>query len=496
MATTVQDVPIHRTTDLELYRELDEFGPAIEELRRLAAEVAAKLGRGRVWMLSSTESGGGVAEMMPRLCSFLADLGIDTRWLVLKPDDPDFFRVTKALHNMIHGEPGLVEMEAAHRIYDRVSREAAHELRQVQRRDLLVVHDPQPAGVAVHLQEAFRPTLVWRCHVGTAKRNACTDEAWSFLRRYLDSYERLIFSLLSYAPQECLERCSEVVPGIDPLSHKNRALRPYKLVGVLRAAGLIDGPSVPDWASFEAPVHRFREGAWTTEPIANLLHVPTIVQISRFDRLKGFAPLLPAFEHLLSRGPSEAKKRRVSSERTESEISRAHLLLAGPDPKGVADDPEAGEVLEELCALQAALPRELRERVHLLRLPMADVKQNALIVNALQRMALVVVQNSKQEGFGLTVAEALWKGTPVAGADVSGIAAQIRDGTDGILIADPTSPESIAEALLRMLSSPLEAETMARTGRARVRDHFTILAQIRGFLRAFDRALEGRGPGA
>ena len=117
--------------------------------------------------------------MMPRLCSLLNDAGVDARWLVLTPEDPRFFKATKAVHNMLHGQPAALEPSDFDGIYDDVSRAAADELRCiVNRSDVLIVHDPQPAGVARYLPAAHRPRLLWRCHIGVPYRNAQTAMAW------------------------------------------------------------------------------------------------------------------------------------------------------------------------------------------------------------------------------------------------------------------------------------------------------------------------------
>src|SRR4029453_3844852 len=112
----------------------------------------------------------------------------------------------------------------------------------------------------------------------------------------------------------------------------------------------------------------------------------------------------------------------------------------------VSDDPEGGEVLRQVQDDWAALPRSLRARVHLACLPMDDLEENGAIVNALQRRADVVVQKSLAEGFGLTVAEAMWKRRPVGGARVGGIQDQIIDGESGLLVA-PNDPEAVAAAI-------------------------------------------------
>lgn len=481
MSTRLREIPIERTIRLAWFRDLDHMEPTLEHLLRLGHEVADQLATGQVWMLNSTRLGGGVAETLPRLCSLLAEVGIHARWLVLEPDDPAFFQATRNLHDLLHGEPGLDDPEGAATIYDRTCAEAAEGLRMLGPDDVLVVHDPQPAGVAMHLKGAL-PRLLWRCHVGVPERNEHTAAGWAFLRPWLQPYERMFFSSSAYIPQAWRDRSAVIHPGIDPLSHKNRALRPYKLVGVLRSAGLIDGPEVPEWARFCAPVERFVDGAFRALPIPDLLHRPIILQVSRFDRLKGFQWLIPAFVDLVGGCHGKARHVRADPARLLAELEAAQLVLAGPDPGGVADDPAAASALEELTRQQAALPAELRARVHVLRLPMESAKENALIVNALQRLATVVVQNSLHEGFGLTVAEALWKGTPVVASNVGGIAVQVRHRTDGLLLDDPADTQALAELLLHCLACPLDAEAMARSGRRRVREHFLVLSEVRRWL--------------
>lgn len=492
MGATIHEIPLKRTIELGLYRDLDHLLPLLEELVAAGQSVARRLGTHRVWMLNSTAAGGGVAEMMPRVSSILNDLGVDTRWLVLDPGRPDFFPLTKRLHNLLHGESQDFDPVAARRIYEEVSEQGGRALHRVEPGDVLVVHDPQPAGVASYLRETVCTRTIWRCHIGVSERNESTRLAWDFLSPFLAPYQRLLFSAYAYIPEKWLEKSGELHPGIDPLAHKNRSLRPYKLVGILRSAGLVDGPEVAPWARFQAQAQRYEEGAWVTEPIPDLLHVPIILQVSRFDRLKGFQYLIPAFERLADVCRERSLHVRADVERVLDELSRACLILAGPDPAGVSDDPDASDMLEALCRQQEALPPDVRRRVHILRLPMADVKENALIVNCLQRIAAVVIQNSVKEGFGLTAAEALWKGTPVIASNVGGLAIQIRHGTDGLLVGDPTSPHQISDSILRMLTYPLEAESMGRSGRQRVREHFMVLIQVKRWLEELSALLDAQ----
>lgn len=491
MKTSIDEMHFDRKARLDRYGEFDGVGTSVETVRRLGREVAALLGPHRVWMLNSAASGGGVAEMMPRLCALLDDVGLDVRWLVMKTDAPSFFATTKALHNLVHGEAASLPSAAAS-IFDEVSAALADQLRQVTVNDVLVVHDPQPAGVASHLAKERRPTLVWRSHIGMPTSNEHTRQAWDFLRPHLSDYERLVFSAQPYVPTEYLDRARIIAPGIDPLSHKNRRLRPYKLVGILRAAGFVDGPSCDTWAGFEKRAQRWTNGTWRTSPLPDFLFRPFILQVSRFDRLKGFGELIPAFEAFLKLWPTRAEHLRVDADRVRCELAAVRLVLAGPDPSGVADDPEAVEVLESLCRQVDALPEPVRDRVHLLRLPMVNTKQNALMVNALQRSASVVVQNSIREGFGLTVAEALWKSTPTIASNVGGLSIQVRHDVDGRVVQDPRDHQEIAGAMLSVLGQPHEAEWMGQSGHLRVRDHFLVLTQMRRWLEVLLEVLAAR----
>jgi trehalose synthase len=150
------------------------------------------------------------------------------------------------------------------------------------------------------------------------------------------------------------------------------------------------------------------------------------------------------------------------------------LILAGPEARSVADDPEGAQVLDEMEASWRELPRDQRRRVHLACLPMTDIDENAAIVNALQRQATIVVQKSIEEGFGLTVSEAMWKSRPVVASAVGGIQDQIEDGVTGILLEDPSDLEAFGKALTRVLADPSAARKIGERAREHVRSHFLV----------------------
>jgi trehalose synthase len=193
-----------------------------------------------------------------------------------------------------------------------------------------------------------------------------------------------------------------------------------------------------------------------------------VAQVSRWDRLKDHDGLL----RCLAEGLAPA--------------TDVHLLLAGPDARAVADDPEGASVWDEIRGHREALPEEIRRRAHLLGLPMADLDENAAVVNAIQRRADVVVQKSLAEGFGLTVAEAMWKRRPVVGSRIGGIAEQIVDGESGLLV-DPRDQRELAGAILGLLGDPVRAARLGCAAHDRVRRRYLGIVRLAEYGELLDK---------
>jgi trehalose synthase len=420
------------------------------------AEAARSALAGRsVLNVNSTAVGGGVAEMLQTMLAYARGAGIDARWVVIE-GDADFFAITKRIHNGLYGGPGdggeLGEAERRH--YERVLHRNLDELLALVRPgDIVLVHDPQPAGLAPAARRAGAH-VVWRCHVGRDEPNAWTERSWEFLRPYLAEVDALVVSRAAFAPSWAdPARTHVVAPSIDPFSAKNEPMSRHNVRLVLSYVGLLDGSGEPPRVPFArrdgspGRINRHVDVLQTGPPPP--LDAPLVVQVSRWDRMKDMAGVMTGFAHHVD--PSLG----------------AHLLLCGPAVTGVADDPEAAEVLDECVALWRDLPHALRTRVHLACTPMADPDEAAAIVNALQRHATVVVQKSIAEGFGLTVAEAMWKERPIVASRVGGIADQIEDGTHGLLVDDPEDLPAFGAALERLVRDPEEAARLARNARAR-----------------------------
>jgi trehalose synthase len=474
---------VHLT--LDDYASLAQLVAAVEALRATAKTFVPLIEGRTVWHINSTAQGGGVAELLPTQIALLRNLGVDARWLVIETDRMEFFALTKRIHNMIHGAMQQEFTAGDRALYEDVSRANAEAILQhVGPNDVLVVHDPQPLGAGARVKRRH-PGIraIWRCHIGLEEDLPVTRAAWDFLRPYASVYDRAVFSIREYIPRFLTDRAVVIHPTVDPLSHKNRSLSLHKLVGILSDAALAE----PHWPLLAPPwpegARRLQpDGSWeiaTAHDDIGLLARPIITQVSRWDRLKGFEPLMEAFRALklglVSRPAHDVRHRR--------RLELVRLVLAGPDPSSIQDDPEGLGVLKSLRSRYMKLEPDVREDVALLALPMGSRKANALMVNALQSCSDVVVQNSLREGFGLTVTEAMWKRTPVLGsARAYGVRLQVRDGIDGLLVSDPEDPEEIAEAMHRMLADEDQLETWGNNAQRRVYDEFLIFNELRRWL--------------
>ena len=422
------------------------------------AEISEKartvLGGRKIINVNSTASGGGVAELLQTLLAYARGAGVDARWLVIEGNSR-FFEITKRVHNRLYGiagDGGPLEQNER-RDYEATldqNREAL--LASVSSGDVLILHDPQTAGLVPMLRATGAP-IVWRCHVGIDTQNKWSESGWSFLRPYIEDVDAFVFHREQFAPTWVpRERLTVIPPSIDPFSSKNQPIADLEVVRTLRHVGLLDGE--PDGPTWEFTRRSGERGAITIR--VDMLgtgppppdDVPLVLQVSRWDALKDMAGVMLAFaDHVPA--------------------SDAHLMLAGPEASGVADDPEANSVLASCLASWAGLAPDVRSRIHLASIPMADGDQAAAVVNALQRHAAIVAQKSLAEGFGLTVVEAMWKARPVVGSAVGGIVDQIVHGDTGYLIDDPHDLEACGRAFSTLLADPHLAQVMGERGRMR-----------------------------
>ena len=316
--------------------------------------------------------------------------------------------------------------------------------------------------------------VIWRCHIGHEEPNELVEDAWRFLLPYIGRAHAYVFSRPDYVPNELQngaeDRVTIIRPSIDAFSAKNQELDDATVRTILVHTGLIEGPlpARPSYRFMRAdgsPDRVTRHADIVRSGRATEWDVPLVVQVSRWDPLKDMHGVMCGFARLVN-GHAPAN---------------AELLLAGPNVNAVADDPEGPAVFAEVLNAWYHLPAEARDRIHLAMLPMTDVDENAVIVNALQRHATIVVQKSVYEGFGLTVAEAMWKGRPVVASRVGGIQDQIVHGESGVLVDDPADLDAFAQALRELLCDPDRARRLGAAAERRAREEFLGLRHLLQF---------------
>jgi trehalose synthase len=416
----------------------------------------ALLGR-TLWMVNSTAVGGGVAEMLRSLVPYTLGAGLNVRWSVVRAG-PAFFRVTKRVHNMLHGYPGDGGDlgSSARRVYERGLEPAMAWLKgRVSAGDIVVLHDPQTTGLAPALTEAGA-RVVLRSHVGAEHANALVRAARGFLGPYAAGADAMFFTRVPDPPPQLgAIRTVAIHPCIDPCSVKNRPMKETDARGLLIDAGLVEADG--QLPTGQQRRHRRLSGRACdirrTGPAPRLGVDRLVVHLARWDRLKDPIGVMEAFTI------------------TVSNVGDARLILAGPALRDVTDDPEAGAVYREVEARWNRLPRVPRAHIDLVRLSMRDREANATIVNALQREASVIVKKSLEEGFGLGVTEAMWKGRPVVASRVGGQRDQIEDGVSGVLV-DPRDLPHFGRAISEVLLDKQRAQRLGNEAHERVRACF------------------------
>lgn len=254
----------------------------LDALRFLASELKGK----SIKMVNSTSVGGGVAEMLNRLVPLLSEMEVPTQWDVITGGN-DFFEVTKAFHNALHGASYELT-KAAQDIFLMYNEQNRERLKFPE--EMVVIHDPQPLGL-IRSRAASPGHWVWRCHIDLSNPDA---RVWEFLRPFVEQYDAAIFSSQSFARQLPIPQYL-FYPCIDPLSEKNKDL----------------DDSVVQKVCDELGIDRSR---------------PIVTQVSRFDRLKDPVGVVQAYK---------LAKRYVDCQ----------LVLAGG---GAKDDPEGAVVLQEV----------------------------------------------------------------------------------------------------------------------------------------------------
>ncbi len=342
--------------------------------------------------------------------------------------------------------------------------------------DVVILHDPQTAGLTEQVRRRGA-TVIWRCHVGLDHANENAREAWRFLLPYVLPAHAFVFSRAGFAWEGLPRRQITVIrPSIDAFSPKNAEQSTAQSLAILAKASVLEHRA-DDRPRFTRPDGRDGEVQRQAVMYEDRPTVPddrVILQVSRWDTLKDPLGVLNGFAQ------------------NAEELDGAHLMLAGPTTEAVADDPEGAAVFAAVQMAWRELPGAVRRRVHLAYLPMDDPDENAAIVNALQRHASVVVQKSLAEGFGLTVAEAMWKARPVVASRIGGIRDQIVDGESGLLLSDPRDLREFGNALAALVHDRDLAQRIGVAAHASVQEHFLGPNHLGRYFEVISRLLAAR----
>jgi len=388
-------------------------------LLREINSLSKKLKGLKVIHVNSTPRGGGVAEVLKNLVPLMKGSGIETDWHTIPPRE-EFFEVTKQIHNALQGKKNHFS-KAFERRYLDYTKEMSILVKNM-KADIWVLHDPQPAGLVDSLDSCLK---ISRIHIDTSSPDPLV---WDFIKSFLIRFDKIIFSAKDFSGKRIpLKKVVVFPPAINPFTDKNNPISPAAADNIMEGLGI--NPKKP-----------------------------LIVQVARFDPFKDPIGVIRAYKY--------AKKK----------IPNLQLILAGLFL--AHDDPEAKRVLKEV-------KKEARgdKDIFLFSDPMllGSLRVDRF-VNACQVAADVVIQKSTKEGFGLSVAEAMWKAKPVIGGRAGGIKLQIKDGQNGFLVS---SEKQAARRIVQLFESKKLREKLGKEAKKTVKKNFLLPRLLRDYLKLF-----------
>ena len=406
------------------HQKLEDYKELIsEELFEEIKNLAKDLKGLRVFHVNATPRGGGVAEILKSLLPLMKGAGIRAEWYTIPPRE-DFFMITKEIHNVLQGKEYAIPFW--HRVRYLKHMETTANLMRDMKPDIWLVHDPQPAGVILYLPH-FHPSIC-RLHIDLTLPN---PEAWKFFTGIFGMYDKIVLSSKAFIKKEIKEKAIAFPPAIDPLDPKNQPLSLDFSREILKGYGI--DPSRP-----------------------------LIAQVSRFDPWKGFLELIEAYQIAKKKIP-------------DLQLALVGFFLA-------KDDPEAMKVY--------SLVKKRAEKdpdIFLFFDPeMLGSLKVHVFVNAIQVASNVIVQNSTKEGFGLSVAEALWKGKAVIGNKAGGIKLQIENGKNGFLVSNS---KELAKRIVQLIKNPGLREKLGVAAKETVKEKFLMPRLLRDYLKLFKELL-------
>lgn len=437
----------------------------VRSIRRLGL-LSRKLQKGfngnpTIWHVNSSGVGGGVADILNFLIPFSTQQGVHSQWFVFGGDE-EFFKITKSFHNALQGS-SKVQIDAE--MFSHYQEIATANISQMERLieerhwsppDVMVVHDPQPAGMIPHWRSRFPDTLfIWRGHIQFDATNWTPShpgqQVWNLLLGFINQCDAAIFHLPEQVPEGIEVPVHFILPSINPLAHINRDLSEPA------AAQFVDS------TLSKYGLEKFQDQS-----------IPLVVQNARFDPWKDPQGVIQAFREAQESLPKRHK--------------RPHLLLVGPM---AADDPEAHEILAHLGQLKdgdgtihilpifpsengvsAGQAKALKEMgLDHRQLHLGELME--LEINVFQTRADIIVAKSLREGFGLTVTGAGYHGKPRIVSQVGGLPAQVSKGNAVQVGGSPDFDREVSIAMTRewmvkLLRSPRLRKSMGAKAKRHV----------------------------
>jgi trehalose synthase len=269
---------------------------------------------------------------------------------------------------------------------------------------------------------------IFRCHIDLSNPNA---EVWEYLKGFIQKYDHFVVSLQEYKKTDIKIPQTVIHPAIDPLTPKNKPVSENKITKYLSKFGIDRKKSI-------------------------------IAQVSRFDPWKDPIGVVKVFDGI---------RRKMNCQ----------LVLLG---QFATDDPEGHKIILSLQKKVEKSP--FKNDIKLL------VVDNAFLVNCLQRASSVVIQKSLKEGFGLTVAEALYKGTPVVASNVGGIPLQVVNGVSGFL-HEPHNLRGFSDSVIKLLKDEKLRVTLGNAGKEHVKKNFLITRLMLDWINLMNKVIAESG---
>jgi len=465
--TPVKEIAVQYRPE-EIRKVYQEFFSGEAEVDRNLSFLAKELSpEKRLVIISATAYGGGVAEIMHFLIPLMRDYGVRVDWYVLETLDEynykdkngnamnRFYDVTKKLHNgaqgkELRGEDRLTEEEKE--IYRRTTDYNFERLKKVFKNpnNIFFIEDFQPAGLIPKIRDLNekldqKARIIFRLHIDTwgIRNNEETKKQFGFLVDDINKADAIVTHIPEFADIPGIKiPAYSMPPSMDPLNDKNRELTSEEIEEISKR--IKEVVRVQDKNGIQ----------YVDGRTIDFNGKKVILCVSRADPWKGQLELIERFEKL----------------NRDGKIDKDTILVL---VSNFADDDPEGKI----CFDEMVKKAENNENIYVCTF---SKKDNNLNVNFLQRIAKVVAQLSEREGFGLTIAEALWKGTAVLCFDRGGMTEQVVDGYNGYVIKrdSPDYKEQIEHKLVKLLNfSNLERAEMGEYGKLVVAEKFTITSE-------------------